>query len=188
MLCLTFKKSQAADNKKALCYFMDLSTRLDIRGPNPNNQKHSQLESDQKKTTYMYLSFPILFQFAYQPLRTYRWHCFTFTQHFKVKCVFGTQFFSQCWWPRESMLQGSRPSALSKFHTSLSKVLTLSHCVKVKQHYHTYICHKKYFGQCCQKMRDLFFMARLYNMNVCNNCVDEDRTVLAAVSVDRRLF
>ena len=25
-------------------------------------------------------------------------------------------------------------------------------------------------------------MARLYNMNVCNNCVDEDRTVLAAVS------
>ena len=31
------------------------------------------------------------------------------------------------------MLLGS--SALSEFHTSLSKVLTLWHCVKVKQHY-----------------------------------------------------
>ena len=40
----------------------------------------------------------------------------------------------QCWWPRESMLQGS--SVLSEFRTSLSKVLTLCHCVKVKQRYH----------------------------------------------------
>ena len=44
-----------------------------------------------------------------------------------------TCFFAQCWWPRESMLQGS--SALSEFRTSLSKVLTLWYCVKVKQHY-----------------------------------------------------
>ena len=40
----------------------------------------------------------------------------------------------QCWWPRESVLQGS--SALSEFHTSLSKVLTLWHSVKVNQRYH----------------------------------------------------
>ena len=33
------------------------------------------------------------------------------------------------------MLQGS--SVLSEFRTSLSKVLTLWHCVKVKQRYHT---------------------------------------------------
>ena len=36
--------------------------------------------------------------------------------------------------PRESVLRGS--SALSEFRTSLSKVLTLWHCVKVKQCYH----------------------------------------------------
>ena len=49
-LCLTFKKSHAADNKKALCYFMDLSTRLDIRGPNPNSNywNTSILFADQK--------------------------------------------------------------------------------------------------------------------------------------------
>ena len=46
-------------------------------------------------------------------------------------------FFAWCWWPRESMLQGS--STLSEFCTSLSKVLTLCHCVKVKQRYHTFI-------------------------------------------------
>ena len=40
--------------------------------------------------------------------------------------------FVQCWWPRESMLHDS--STLSKFCTSLSKVLTLWHYVKVKQH------------------------------------------------------
>ena len=34
------------------------------------------------------------------------------------------------------MLWGS--SILSEFYTSLSKVLTLWHCVKVKQRYHTY--------------------------------------------------
>ena len=33
------------------------------------------------------------------------------------------------------MLWGS--SVLSEFHTSLSKVLTLWHCVKVKQRYHS---------------------------------------------------
>ena len=57
-----------------------------------------------------------------------------FTQHFKVKCNFGTYFFVQCWWPRKSVLQGS--SALSEFRTSLSKVLIHWHCVKVKQCYH----------------------------------------------------
>ena len=31
-------------------------------------------------------------------------YCFTFAQHFKVKCNFGTQFFVQCWWYRESVL------------------------------------------------------------------------------------
>ena len=61
-------------------------------------------------------------------------HCFTFAQHFKVKCNFCTQFFARCWWPRESVIQGS--SVLSEFRTSLSKVLTLCHCVKVKQHNH----------------------------------------------------
>ena len=45
-------------------------------------------------------------------------------------------FFARCWWPRESMLWGS--SALSEFCTSLSKVITLWHCVKVKQRYHNY--------------------------------------------------
>ena len=39
------------------------------------------------------------------------------------------------WWPRESMLWGS--STPSEFRTSLSKVLTLWHCVKVKQRYHS---------------------------------------------------
>ena len=34
----------------------------------------------------------------------------------------GLRFFERCWCPRESMLWGS--SALSKFRTSLSKVLT----------------------------------------------------------------
>ena len=42
-------------------------------------------------------------------------------------------FFAQCWWHRESVLQGSSP--LKEFHTSVSKVLTLWHCVKVKQRY-----------------------------------------------------
>ena len=46
-------------------------------------------------------------------------------------------FFALCWWPRESMLWGS--SALSEFRTSLTKVLTLWHCVKVNQRYHTHI-------------------------------------------------
>ena len=45
----------------------------------------------------------------------------------------GLSFFVRSWWPREYMLQGS--SMLSKFCTSLSKVLTLWHCVKVKQRY-----------------------------------------------------
>ena len=49
-------------------------------------------------------------------------------------CVFlGLNFFGRWWWPRESVLWGS--SALSEFRTSLSKVLTLWHCVKVKQCY-----------------------------------------------------
>ena len=46
--------------------------------------------------------------------------------------LLGLSFFAWCWWPRESMLQGS--SALSEFCTSPSKVLTLWHCVKLKQH------------------------------------------------------
>ena len=45
----------------------------------------------------------------------------------------GLSFFVQCWRPRESMLPGS--STLSEFCTSLSKVLTLWHCDKVKQRY-----------------------------------------------------
>ena len=51
----------------------------------------------------------------------------------KWSMILGLSFFVRCWWPRESMLLGS--SALSEFHTSLTKVLTLWHCVKVKQHY-----------------------------------------------------
>ena len=45
----------------------------------------------------------------------------------------GLSFFVQFWCPRESVLWGS--SVLSEFCTSLSKVLTLWHCVKVKQRY-----------------------------------------------------
>ena len=48
--------------------------------------------------------------------------------------ILGLSFFAWCWWHRESILQGS--STLSEFCTSLSKVLTLWQCVKVKQHYH----------------------------------------------------
>ena len=45
----------------------------------------------------------------------------------------GLSFSVRCWWPRKSMLRGS--SALSEFCTSLSKLPTLWHCVKVKQRY-----------------------------------------------------
>ena len=57
--------------------------------------------------------------------------------HYTLKgsAILGLSFFAWCWWPRESMLWGS--SMLSEFHTSLSKVLTLWHCVKVKQCYHS---------------------------------------------------
>ena len=48
--------------------------------------------------------------------------------------ILGLSFYVQSWWPRESMLQSS--SVLSKFSTSLSKVLTLWHYVKVKQRYY----------------------------------------------------
>ena len=51
----------------------------------------------------------------------------------KRSAILGLSVFVQCWWPRESMLQGS--NMLSEFHTSLSKVLTLWHCVKVKRRY-----------------------------------------------------
>ena len=51
----------------------------------------------------------------------------------KWSAILGLSFFAQCWWPRESVLWGS--SAISEFRTSLSKVLTLWHCVKVKQRY-----------------------------------------------------
>ena len=54
----------------------------------------------------------------------------------KWSAILGLSFFVCCWLPRESMLRGS--SMLREFHTSLSKVLTLWHCVKVKQHYHTH--------------------------------------------------
>ena len=43
-------------------------------------------------------------------------------------------FFEWCWWPRESVLWGS--SSLSEFRTLLSYLLTLWHCVKVKQRNH----------------------------------------------------
>ena len=51
----------------------------------------------------------------------------------KWSAILGLSFFVQCWWPRESVLWGS--NALSKFRSSLSKGLTLGHCVKVKQRY-----------------------------------------------------
>ena len=51
----------------------------------------------------------------------------------KWSAILGLSFFAQCWWPRESMLRGS--STLSELRTSLSKVLTLWHCVEVKQCY-----------------------------------------------------
>ena len=50
-----------------------------------------------------------------------------------MKCNFGTWFFARCWWSREPVPWGS--SMLSDFRTSLSKVLTLWHFVKVKQCY-----------------------------------------------------
>ena len=57
----------------------------------------------------------------------------------KWSVILRLSFFARCWWSRESVLQGSR--ALSEFRTSLSKVLTLWHCVKVKQCYLcTYKC------------------------------------------------
>ena len=51
----------------------------------------------------------------------------------KWSVILGHSFFAWCWWPRESVLRGS--SGLSEFHTSLSKVPTLWHYVKVKQRY-----------------------------------------------------
>ena len=51
----------------------------------------------------------------------------------KWSAILGLSFFAQCCRPRESMLQSSR--ALREFRTSLSKVLTLWHCVKAKQRY-----------------------------------------------------
>ena len=51
----------------------------------------------------------------------------------KWSAILGLCFFARCWWPRESVLRGS--SAFSKFCTSLWKVLTLWHCVEVKQRY-----------------------------------------------------
>ena len=57
-----------------------------------------------------------------------------FALHFKWSAISGLSFFARCWWSRESVLQGS--SALSEFRTSLSKVLTLWYCVKLKQRYH----------------------------------------------------
>ena len=67
-----------------------------------------------------------------------RQHCFTFTQHFKLKCDFGTQIFCIV-----LMVQGIwavqwGSSMLSEFCTSLLKVLTRWHCFKVKQHYPRY--------------------------------------------------
>ena len=47
------------------------------------------------------------------------------------------------------MLQGS--SALSEFRTSLSKVLTLWHCIKVKQHYQGL---SAFFAKIWQKMKE----------------------------------
>ena len=51
----------------------------------------------------------------------------------KWSAILRLSFFAQCWWPREFVLRGS--SAPSEFLTSLSNVLTLRHCVKVKQCY-----------------------------------------------------
>ena len=51
----------------------------------------------------------------------------------KRSAILGLCFFVQSWWPRESVLKGS--SELSELCTSLSKVWTLWHCVKVKQLY-----------------------------------------------------
>ena len=48
----------------------------------------------------------------------------------KWSAILRLSFFAWCWWSRESVLWGS--SAFSEFRTSLSKVLTLWHCVKVK--------------------------------------------------------
>ena len=49
----------------------------------------------------------------------------------KWSAILGLGFFARCWWPRESMIRCS--SMLSEFFTSLSKVLTIWYCVKVKQ-------------------------------------------------------
>ena len=49
--------------------------------------------------------------------------------------ILGVSFFARCLWLRESVLWGS--SALSEFRTSLFKLLTLWHSVKVKQRHLT---------------------------------------------------
>ena len=64
------------------------------------------------------------------------------------------------------MLQGS--IALSEFRTSLSKVLTLWHCVKVKQRYHTtYIFYTYCIGKCIsecwnQKFCHFYFLNHMW--------------------------
>ena len=67
--------------------------------------------------------------------------------------ILGLSFFAQCWWPRESMLWGSR--MLSEFRTSLSKVLTLWHCVKVKQCY-------RYVLKVLQKLYKVYQKSSVY--------------------------
>ena len=55
----------------------------------------------------------------------------------KWSAFLGLSFFVRCWWPRESMLQGSL-----HFHTlkvQILKVLTLCQSVKVKQRYLCYL-------------------------------------------------
>ena len=103
--------------------------------------------------------------------------CFTFAQHFKVKFNLGTQFFAQCWWPRESMLQGSR--ALSEFctsrilHFTFKSANTLAFCqskAMLPQQYQVWYQHAhfmKYF------LHNILFKFRIstkmYMLSYCNN-------------------
>ena len=72
------------------------------------------------------------------------------------------------------MLQGS--STLSEFRTSLSKVLTLWHCVKVKQRY---LCCSSYVskGREGQKEKNLFSKAKPNNLSSSDYFHEEEANI-----------
>ena len=71
----------------------------------------------------------------------------------KWSAILGLRVFARCWRSRESMLQNS--STLSEFHASLSKVLTLWHCVKAKQRYQICVTLRSFAFEIFRKCRVL---------------------------------